>query len=117
MRDERTKFCGITDLAQGLEAGDRGLEVVGVGQCVRFDPNRVGRIRARQPQLTPAFGVRRGAEQNPAVLWQTIFRDILGSGLRKWPQTREQVRPLDVGRPGVPEQRRPYLSAALYVLG
>ena len=45
--DEWTKLCGIADLAQCFDAGDRSLDVVGMRQRTGFDPDRVRRIGTR----------------------------------------------------------------------
>src|SRR5688572_32268006 len=50
--DEWSKRCRITDFAKGFDTGDGKSQIVGVGQRVRFDPDRIRRIRSRDRKST-----------------------------------------------------------------
>ena len=46
--DERAKWIGVADFAAEFDAGDGGLEIVGVGQRIGLDLYRVEWVGAGQ---------------------------------------------------------------------
>ena len=61
------KWHGVAYFPAELYTCHRSLEIVGMGQRIRFDQDRIIRIGARQTDLASAFRPRHDRKQRPAI--------------------------------------------------